>query len=82
VPPPRPVVTKDHVGAFEQLDEPLGVLERGLAADVGIRSGAEALRQLGADLHLHGRAARPESLHVRVDGDEIDAREPGLRSCG
>ena len=32
-----------HVGAGQQLDDALAILERGLAADLGIRAGAEAL---------------------------------------
>ena len=50
VPPPRPVVTKTMSAPDERLDELVGVLERGLPADVGVGAGAEALGQLAADL--------------------------------
>ena len=45
-----------HVGAVERLDQLVGVLERGLAADVRVGAGAEPLRQLAADLDLVRRA--------------------------
>ena len=48
---------EDQVGAGQHLENPFGVFERGRAADVRIRAGAEALRQLPADLHLR-RARR------------------------
>ena len=66
---------EDHVGALEQPRDGLGILERGVASDVGVRAGAEALRQLAAELHLDGRRRVAQRLHVRVRHDELDAGE-------
>ncbi len=49
--------------------------ERGLAPDVRIGAGPEALGQLGAELQLDGRRVQPQRLHVGVRGDEFDAVE-------
>src|SRR5207244_8240028 len=47
----------------------------GPPADVRVGAGAEALRQLAADVDLHGRVAELELLDVRVHGDELDLRD-------
>ncbi len=66
---------EDHVGARQRLDDRVGVLERGLPADVGIGAGAEPLRQLLADLDLDGGLVVLERLDVGVGDDELDAAE-------
>ena len=66
---------EDHVGAFERLEDLLGVLQGGLAADVGVGAGAEAVGEHAADLQLDRRAALGERLRVGVGGDELDAAE-------
>ena len=65
-----------HVGAAERADELLGVLEGSLAADVGIRAGAETARHLGPDLQSDRRLVLGQRLSVRVDDDEVDASDP------
>ena len=73
---------EDHVRAFEGFDDLVGVFERGAAADVGIGAGAEAGGELDAELELDGSLRELERLHVGVGGDELDAFDAGLRSCG
>ena len=41
---------EDHVGALERLLELVAALDRGLAADIGIRARAETARDLLADV--------------------------------
>ena len=55
VPPPRPVVTKIMSAPDSAWMIDVGVLERGLPADVRIGAGAEPLRQLVTDLQLDRR---------------------------
>src|SRR5947208_5107901 len=50
----------------------------GLASELGVRAGAEALRQLAADVQLDRRLAGTQLLDIRVDGDELDLRDPRL----
>ena len=66
---------EDHVAALEQPRDRLGILERGVAADVGVGAGAQPLRELGAELDLDGRGRAAQRLHVRVGDDEVDAGE-------
>ena len=69
---------EDHVRAAERvLDLVVALLGRP-AADLGLRAGAEALRQLAADVELDGRIRELELLQVGVDGDELDRRDPGV----
>ena len=68
---------KHHVGAAQRRNQCVGVLERGLPADVGIGAGAEALGQLAADLDLDRRRARLERLGVGVGDQELHPRQPG-----
>ena len=70
-----------HVGAIQRLNQLVGVLERRLAADVGIGAGAEPLRQLRADLDLHRRRVVLQRLQVRVGDDELDALEARAAPC-
>ena len=69
---------EDHVGAFERLDDLVGIFERGLAADFRIRARAEAVRQLHAELQLHGRVRHAQRLQVGVGDDELDALHAGI----
>ncbi len=66
---------EDHVGALEDLEDALGVLERGLAAHLGVGAGAQALGEQVADLQLDRRAALAQRLEVGVGGDELDAAQ-------
>ena len=69
---------EDHVGAFERLDDLVGIFERGLAADFGIGAGAQAVGELHAELDLHGRARHAQRLQVGVGDDEFDALHAGI----
>ena len=66
-----------HVGAGEMIadfvDDFLG---RG-RADIGLRTGAEALGDLGAHLHDALRLGHGERLRVGVGDDEIDPLQSG-----
>ena len=78
VPPPRPVVTNTMSAPDSAWISAVGVLERGLAADVRIRAGAEPLGELAADLDLHRRRVRLQRLRVGVGDHELDAGDAGL----
>ena len=69
---------EDHVGALEHLLDLLAVLLGRLAADLGVAAGAQATGQLAADVELHVGVAHQQRLGVGVDGDELDALEPGV----
>ena len=66
---------EDHVGAADELLDALHVLERRLAALLGVGAGAEAARDVRADGELGRRRARVERLRVGIDHDELDAFE-------
>ena len=59
VPPPRPAVTNTMSAPCSSLDDLVGVLERGLPADLRVRAGAQTVGHLGAELQFvgHGHAA-------------------------
>ena len=67
-----------HVGALEDLLDLLAVLLGGLAADLGVAAGAEAPGELAADVELDVGVAHEQRLGVGVDGDELDALQPGV----
>ena len=77
VPPPMPAVTKTMSAPLEMLGEPLDVFQRGALADLGVAAGAEAARELLAELQLHRREVRAQRLRVGVGGDELDAGQAG-----
>ena len=64
---------EDHVRAFERLDNAVRILERRLAANLGIGAGTQALGELRAELELGGSLAEFERLQVGIGGDEFDA---------
>jgi hypothetical protein len=49
-----------------------------LPAHVGLRAGAEAARQLAADVELDVGVAHQQRLRIGVDRDELDALEAHL----
>ena len=69
---------EDHVGALEHLLDLLAVILGGLAADLGVRAGAEAAGQFAADVELDVGVAHQQRLGVGVDRDELDAAEADL----
>jgi hypothetical protein len=69
---------EDHVGAVKRLEDAIGVFKRRLLADLGIRAGAEAFRELAADLQL-GRGQRcAHRQNVGVRDHELDALDACL----
>ena len=63
---------EDHVRAAKRpLDLVVGLLGCA-AADVRLRAGAEAARELAPDVDLHLGVAERELLEIGVDGDELD----------
>jgi hypothetical protein len=63
------------VRALEGVADLLGVLDRGLAADLGVGARAEPLGELAADLDLHRRLVLAQRLQVGVHRDELDSLE-------
>ena len=66
---------EDHVRAGEDLGDLGVVLESGLAADLRVGAGAEALGQLLADRELRRSQRGVERLPIGVGRDELDAVE-------
>src|SRR5206468_9559586 len=69
---------EDHVRALERLLELVATLLRGGKADRRIRAGTEAAGCGRADVDLDVGVADHQRLGVRVDRDELDAREAGV----
>ena len=69
---------EDHVGPLEDLLDLLAVVLGGLPADVGLRAGAQAARELAADVELDVGVAHQQRLRVGVDRDELDPLEADL----
>ncbi len=67
-----------HVGAFEGFDDLVGVFERGLAADFGIRARAQAVGELHAELQLDRSARHAQRLQIGVGDDELNAFDSGV----
>ncbi len=68
-----------HVGALERLLDLLGGAPRRPARPTsGSLPGAEAAGELAADVELHVGVAHQQRLRVGVDGDELDALQPGV----
>ena len=61
---------EDDVMPVDGLADLLAAEKRGLAAEIGITTGADALHDFDAELHLHGCHAVAEHAHVRVHADE------------
>src|SRR6185295_2901718 len=70
---------EQHVASLDQLDDAIPVLHRRLPPDFRVRPGAEALRDVAADLKrgLHLRVL--QRLRVGVHADELDALDSALR---
>jgi len=69
---------EDHVGAGEGLLDLVAVGLGRLPADVGVATGPEAAGQVPADVQLDLGVAHQQRLRVGVDGDEVDALQPGV----
>src|SRR5205814_3146493 len=69
---------EDHVRALQCLLDLVPALVRRAVTGLGVRAGAEAARELGADLELDVGVAHLQRLGVRVHRDELDALEAGV----
>jgi hypothetical protein len=75
---------EQHVGTLDDLVDPVAILHRGLAADVGVGTRAETLRNVATDLQCRAHACAVQCLRVRVGTNEIDALDTGVdhvRNC-
>jgi hypothetical protein len=68
-----------HVGAFQHVNDSLGIFERRLAADFGIRARTQAIRNLGADGEPYRDGRGLERLRVGIEHAEFDAGHPFLQ---
>ena len=71
-----------HVRAFERCDDLVERLFGGGAADLRPRAGAEALRDLEAELDPAVGGRSVERLRVGVGDDEVDALDVGAHHVG
>ena len=78
----QPGRDEHHVGAFENFDDPLGVLQRGLAAEAGIGTGAQAVGDFGADGQFVRHRRGIQRLHVGIQDVEFDTGEPFVHHAG
>ena len=69
---------EDHVGAAQDVLDLVLVVLGGLLAHLGVGAGAEAARQLAADVELDVGVGHEQGLGVGVDGDELDTLEADL----
>ena len=69
---------EDHVRAAERALERVVARLGGLAADLGIGTGAEPLGELAADVDLRRHVAHLQLLDVGVDRDEVDLGDSGV----
>ena len=67
-----------HVGALDHLFDLVVVRLGGGAADLGVAAGAEPAGEVAPDVELDVGIAHQQRLGVGVDGDELDALEPGV----
>ena len=66
---------EQHVGAVDQLGDPVAILVGGVAPDLGPGARAQAARQRRADLQLQRRVRAFQRLRVGVGADELHAGE-------
>ena len=69
---------ENHVGPFQNLDDPVRILQGRTSADVGIGPGSETIGELGSDLQLRRRPGRLESLRVGIGHDEFNGLDAGV----
>ena len=69
---------EDHVRALQGLADVVLVVLGGLAPDGGVGAGAQAPREVPADVELGVGVGHEQRLGVGVDGDEFDAAQTGL----
>ena len=62
---------KQHVGTFDQLDDPLAIFHRGLTADFRIGAGTQSLGDARAELQQGLRPGALESLGIGIGADKF-----------
>ena len=78
VPPPLPAVMKTMSAPLSTSSISSRWASAAWRADLGVAAGAEAPGELPADVELHVGVAHQQRLGVGVDGDELDALQPGV----
>ena len=69
---------KDHLGAFQRVGDLVLALFGGALADLGVRTGAAALGELGAQLDLLRSFGVEQRLLIGVHRNELDPGQAGL----
>src|SRR5262249_17383121 len=69
---------EDHVCAFEDFDDLVGILEYGFATNFRIGSGAETVGQFHSELQLDGSMRHAKGLQVGIGNDKFDALHAGV----
>src|SRR5581483_2427437 len=64
---------EQHVAALDELDDPVAILHRGLAPDLGVGTGTESFGDVAANLQRRLDLGMLQGLSVRVDAHEINA---------
>src|SRR5690606_33548771 len=64
---------EDHVGTVDEVTDALAVFHGGLAADIGIGAGAQALGDVRAELERGLGVDLVERLCIGIGTDELDA---------
>ena len=78
VPPPLPAVMKTMSAPLSASSISARCSSAACAADLGVAPGPEPPGQLPPDVELQVGVAHEQRLRVGVDGDELDALQPGL----
>src|SRR5581483_9479335 len=69
---------KNHVCAFQCLDDLIGVFQSAFTAYIGIGARTQAIGELYAKLNLDGSARHLQRLHIGVGGHELHALNLGI----
>src|SRR6266446_2067427 len=69
---------ENHVRAFEDLNDLVGIFERRLPAHFGIGAGPKTFGQSAAELNLDGRSRTLQRLQIGIGNDELDAFDTGV----
>ena len=73
-----PAVMNSHIGALDDLEDSIAVLHRSLTTDIRVRTRAETLGDVAADLQRRPHPGTVECLCIRVGANEIDAVDTGV----
>ena len=78
VPPPSPAVMNTMSAPLTISSISSWCASAAACADLGVAAGAETAGQVTADVELDVGIAHQQRLRVGVDGDELDALQPGV----